>query len=162
MVAVPEKFRRDLKKPLGKLYKDVEGIRALRKAGRIVSVGDMCTIALLKIGITPHLAVFDYRCKRKRLGNADRSFLMKAFKKKARYSNPAGTLSDKLLLDAPALMEKGGAIFIAGEDDLTTLAFILAGKDSDIVLYGQPNKGIVIVKPTKKLKRKIVLSLLLL
>ncbi|MBI5047105.1 DUF359 domain-containing protein [Candidatus Micrarchaeota archaeon] len=53
------------------------------------------------------------------------------------------------------MLERGGGVLVDGEEDLTALAFILHAKAHDIVVYGQPHKGMVIVKPDKKLKDRV-------
>jgi uncharacterized protein (UPF0218 family) len=152
-VRIPENVRAALKKPLGKKYESVEQIEF--GPGRLVSVGDICTINLLNMGIRPHLAVFDFHFMRNEIFEGNKKLLKAAFPFPRTYENPPGTLSDEILKDAETLLEKGGAVLIEGEEDLTALAFILAAKEDDIIVYGQPNEGIVVVKPTEKLKKKI-------
>ena len=155
MVKIPERVRKQLKKPLGSLYKDFKEIRKLSQDHRIIAIGDICTLALLAMGIEPHLAVFDFRFMRKDLGPEMQNILRMYYKKPKKYRNAAGTLSDKLLRDAGKLIKKGGAIFIEGEEDLTALAFIRSGTEKDVIVYGQPHMGIVVVKHDKKIKKKI-------
>jgi uncharacterized protein (UPF0218 family) len=155
MVAIPEKVKAALKKPLGRLQKDYSGIGALSRGHRLISVGDVCTLGLLSIGIIPHLAVFDHLFMRHDLEPERKMILARRFANPARYENPPGTLSDRIIADAPMLIEKGGAVLIEGEEDLTALAFIRSAGKSDIVIYGQPGEGIVVVRPDEKLKKRI-------
>jgi len=155
MPEISEKSRLRLKKPLGKLFKRVRELKLSKAKHRIISIGDMITLEILDAGIRPHLAVFDFKCKRKKLSNKGISKLRKAFPRQKRYRNPAGTVCDQLISDASLLIKKGGAVRIIGEEDLTALAFIRKAGKRDIVLYGQPNKGIVLVKANKKILKKI-------
>ncbi len=155
MVLITAAVRRKLKKPLGALQKDYSGIGELSGSHRIVSVGDVCTLELLKRGIVPHLAVFDHLFMRHELDPAMRAALEKQFSNPKRYANPAGTLSDAILADAGRLISEGGAVLVDGEEDLTALAFILAAGENDVIIYGQPNEGIVVVRPDSRLKKKI-------
>ncbi len=158
MVKISEEVKNELKKPIGELFKDANDFKKLiarEHFRRIISIGDVCTATLLSLGIRPHLAVFDYHSKRTDVDNTTLDILKKAYKSMMRYENPAGTVSDTLINDAEALMEKGGAIFIDGEEDLTALAFIQKAGENDLVLYGQPGEGMVVVRPTKEIKRKI-------
>jgi hypothetical protein len=152
---IPNRIRLQLKKPLGRLQKDFGGIKELASGHRIISIGDVCTLGLLSIGVRPHLAVFDYRFMRNRLDSGMIRILQVHFRKPKRYRNPAGTLSWRLLRDAKALLREGGAILIEGEEDLTALAFIKNAGKKDVIIYGQPDAGIVIVKEDRKLKGKI-------
>lgn len=155
MVKIPERIRNKLKRPLGKLHKDFKGLIKLSRTRRIIAVGDVCTLSLLAMGIKPHLAVFDYRLMRRKLDSGMINILKLHFKKPRKYRNPAGTLSDRILADAGQLIEKGGAVFIEGEEDLTALAFIASASSIDVVVYGQPREGLVVVEPSKRIKKKI-------
>jgi uncharacterized protein (UPF0218 family) len=155
MITFPKKELDKLKKPLGKLSQTMERIKKLSHERRIIAVGDICTLALLAVGIRPHLAVFDYHYMRRRLDSMFVSALKNNFKDIRTYENQAGTISKRLLHDAKRLVVDGGAVFVDGEEDLTALAFILVARKKDIIVYGQPKKGMVIVEPNEKLKKKI-------
>ncbi len=155
MVAIPDDVKAALKKPLGSLHKDYSGIAALCRERRLISVGDVCTLGLLANGIRPHLAVFDYLFMRHSLEPERRKLLEEMFSNPSRYRNPPGTLSDDIIRDAPSLIERGGAVLIEGEEDLTALAFIRSAGSRDVVIYGQPGEGIVVVEPDEKLKKRI-------
>ena len=152
---IPESIRKTLKRPLGELHKDFRRIRELSRDHRIISVGDICTLELFSMNIKPHLAVFDHKYMRKPLDPGLISILNLHFKNPKRYANPAGTLSEKLIKDAGELIENGGGILIDGEEDLTALAFIKAAGEKDIIVYGQPEEGLVVVVPDKEIKKKI-------
>jgi uncharacterized protein (UPF0218 family) len=152
---IPEDVREALKKPLGALHRDFREIRKLSHSRRIISVGDVCTLGLLAMGIKPHLAVFDHLFMRRPLDPGMLRVLELHYRKPARYSNPPGTLSEKVVIDAPMLLSSGGGVLIDGEEDLTALAFILAAGPRDVIVYGQPGEGMVVVIPDKTLKTKI-------
>jgi hypothetical protein len=76
---IPEEVREQLKEPLGKVYHGYSWARKAAGKGRIISVGDVCTLGLLGEGVVPHLAVFDFRCMRRPLGEREVSALRKAF-----------------------------------------------------------------------------------
>jgi uncharacterized protein (UPF0218 family) len=151
MVRISERAKEQMKKPLGTL----EDISRLRCAGRLITIGDVCTVAILRTGAVPHLAVFDHHTMRSEVDRSMVEELGARFPNPRRYSNPAGTVSDELLRDAGKLIDEGGAILIDGEEDLTALAFIMVAKKDDIILYGQPGEGVVVVRPGKRLKKKI-------
>jgi uncharacterized protein (UPF0218 family) len=155
MVRIPPAIKRQLKRPLGRLQGDFRGIKALSRTHRIITVGDVCTLELLAMGVRPHLAVFDHLFMRHELDPGMKKVLGLHFKKPRRYKNPAGTVSDRILADAARLISKGGAVLIDGEEDLTALAFIRSATARDVVIYGQPKRGIVVVKADEKIKRRI-------
>jgi uncharacterized protein (UPF0218 family) len=155
MVRIPESVREKLRKPLGSLETDFRKVRKLGRNCRITTVGDICTLSLLALGMRPHLAVFDLRFMRQRLDSGMASILETQFRNAKRYRNPAGTLSEKIMRDAKRLLEEGGAVKIDGEEDLTALAFIMAGGKNDAIIYGQPHNGLVIVRPGSRVKNRI-------
>jgi len=155
MVVIPPEIREQLKKPLGNLQSGYGGLRELGQTHRIISVGDVCTLGLLSAGIKPHLAVFDHLFMRHEIDRGMMDTLAQSFKNPVRYKNPPGTLSDAIITDAGMLLKRGGAVLIDGEEDLTALAFIMSAGKGDIIIYGQPNEGLVVVRPGKALKKKI-------
>jgi len=151
MAIIADSARKRLKKPLGRVYASGGPIARLARANRIISVGDACTLALLDAGVRPFLAVFDLKCMRRKMDGRSIKRLLAEFPKQRTYRNPAGTLSGRLVGDAPMLLAKGGAVRIIGEEDLTALAFIMAAGRKDVIVYGQPGKGMVAVRPGRKL-----------
>jgi len=155
MVTIPERIRGKLKTPLGALEGDPERIAGICSGKRVIAVGDICVLKMLELGIVPHLAVFDFLSKRAPLDQKLKAKLVARYPDPTLYQNPQGTLSDRIIHDAKDLVEKGGAILIEGEEDLTALAFMLGAKDGDIVAYGQPDAGLVLVAIDDKIKNKI-------
>ena len=152
MVFISEGVKEELRKPLGRLCRKFPE----RLIGRrIISIGDVCTLGLVWAGISPHLAVYDLRSMRKPLALPEARMLRSIYRNPRRYRNPAGTLSDRIMKDAGKLIAKGGAVLIEGEEDLTALAFILGAGEKDVIVYGQPGEGLVVVVPNNKLKKKI-------
>ncbi len=157
---IPERIKKQLRKPLGKVHKDISFLKRTKK--RIISIGDESTANILSLGIKPHLAVFDLKIMRKKVSKKIRELFLSSFRRIKRYKNKKGTLSEKLLRDSPYLLRDGGAIFIDGEEDLTAIAFMLKGGKRDIIVYGQPRRGMVIVEPKKvKVKIKKILGFVL-
>ncbi len=156
---ISEKSRQMLKSPLGEVTTDFKKIKELSKDHRIISVGDICTLSLLSFQIEPHLAVIDFKSKRTGIDGGLSGILKSRYPDPKRIRNESGTISDEILANAGTLLEEGGAIVIDGEEDLTALAFIMAAKEKDLIVYGQPDSGIVIVFPDRKTKEKVTLLL---
>ncbi len=155
MVRITTEARAQLKRPMGKLYKTLEEVKQLSHRYKIVAVGDVTTLALLGIGVRPYLAVFDYKYMRRKLAEQLENIIKLHFKEIKRLSNPAGTVSDEVLREAPKLLRTGGALKIDGEEDLTALAFVKYADNNTRIIYGQPKEGIVVVEPTAALKKKV-------
>jgi uncharacterized protein (UPF0218 family) len=155
MIRISDKARQELKKPLGRLVTDSSELAQIVNDHKIVSVGDICTLTLLDLGIMPHLAVYDYRYMRRDLEQEKIAKLEGIYPSPKTFLNPAGELSEEILQEAANLLAEGGAILIKGEDDLTALAFISAASADYLILYGQPDEGIVVVRPDRETKEKI-------
>jgi len=149
-----DRQKKELAKPFGSFCTLADVKKSKRK---IIAVGDETTLNLIRNGLSPHLAVCDFKIKRKKIKQGERKEMIGFFGKVRRvYKNPPGTLSSLLLRNAEDEIKKGGLIRIIGEEDITALAFMLFSDKKYLVLYGQPNCGLVMVKPEKKeLKSRI-------
>ncbi|MBI5223221.1 DUF359 domain-containing protein [Candidatus Micrarchaeota archaeon] len=154
MIKISEQIKKELKKPLGRLVQIQDIIRMNNKGLKIITIGDVCTIELLKHGILPTLAVFDYKTKRTQIDQKDEEILRMSFGKVMKIKNPPGMINKQIIKDARKLIENGGAIQIDGEEDLTALPLIL-NLENEVLVYGQPNVGMVAVEKDEKLNRKI-------
>jgi uncharacterized protein (UPF0218 family) len=73
--------------------------------------------------------------------------------------NPVGTISDDLWEAIESVykhLECGPyCIEVDGEEDLASLAAIYLAPGGVTVIYGLPNKGVVVVKATRSHKQKV-------
>ncbi|ASJ10387.1 hypothetical protein A3L12_03260 [Thermococcus sp. P6] len=147
-------LRRELKAPLGELVRGeipepYERIRGeLEGADYLITVGDIVTENVLKLGIKPDVAVYDYRTKRREYKpDIDMDAVVMTVR------NPSGTIT-KALLNAVRkgleLARRGRRVCIkvAGEEDLAAIPAVLYAPTGSIVLYGQPGEGVVLIKVT--------------
>jgi len=149
------------KSPLGLLIEGsfdetVEKLMKLiekEKPSMIISVGDAVSESLVRKGVFPDVFIVDNRVMRKSVA----SFLAKA--DETRYvKNPPGMLTeDALRLIQEVLKEKKQRIKIVvdGEEDLLTLPAVLYAPENSLVVYGQPRRGIVVVKVTKQKRERV-------
>ncbi len=152
-----------MKKPLGKLYRGSGRDTIEKFAGKLenptklISVGDVTTFHLLEAGIVPDICIVDNRTKRKPVSedvssrNKDGDYIEVA------VDNPAGIITDELInsISEALTSEKPLRIFVRGEEDLATLPVILMAPMGSVVLYGQPDEGVVFVEVTEKKKEEI-------
>ncbi len=153
--------KKKLKKPLGKLlysaYEAVSKAKIFRKAGgTVVTVGDRTTINFISNGLIPDLALidgFELRSPAPKI----RSDL---FKSLFRVENPAGTLDTSISQTIQeGLSTPPSLVYVDGEEDLLTLLVCTSAKEGTVVFYGQPKKGVVMIRLDSKTKKKF-LSLL--
>lgn len=172
-LVLPTKERQYFKQPLGQLlagssqslpwaaFQVAKQIQK-RPAAFIITVGDITTQACLQQQIKIDLAVVDYRSERQPLTPNFHQML----KNKADWlqiiNNQPGTISlnaSKLIMNflpLMALKNKTGFMQVNGEEDLLVLPIILLAPLNTIVLYGQPNQGIILTLVTENLKEKVV------
>lgn len=151
MITIDEKTKEILKTPLGRIV-TYEEIKKINK--KIISIGDICTINLMKNKAKVDVAVFDFKTKREEIGEQERNVLLKSGKF-IEMENPTGQLNREIVNNARKYIDQKINIKIIGEEDLTALAFILELKEDEVVIYGQPNVGMVMVQKDERLKEKI-------
>jgi hypothetical protein len=109
LVSLPESMRTAFKDPLGPVYRTVDDL--LADAGSpIVAVGDVVTAHLHRAGRTPDVALVDGLTKRDAVDERTRETLATLPGRRVSVPNPAGTLSEALLValrDAVPAVETG-------------------------------------------------------
>jgi uncharacterized protein (UPF0218 family) len=157
---ISEKIRIKLKQPLGQLVvgNPEETMRFLKREiakkrpKKLFAIGDFVTLNLIKAGIEANLYVVDNKIMRKKI----QPIPMKAIKT-IQVKNPPGTIT----LEAFETIQKGAnspvviRILVDGEEDLLTLPAIKFAPKGTLIIYGQPMKGLVMVKVTKTIQEKV-------
>ena len=158
MKVLPENLRSKLKKPIGKLVDEKELISILKKEKYIVSIGDKVTYTLLKHGIKPVFCVVDYHTRRGKCSEEVINKIKNFGKKNVLIKNSKGTITDELINNVKEGFKnlKPGylRIEIEGEEDLASLPAILYAPSVVTIIYGLPDKGVLVVKPNKENKEK--------
>ena len=137
----------ELKKPLGKLYPNFEdAIDEIKSCEFLISVGDATFANLTKYDLYPNIGIIDNLIQRK---NHTHEIIRANHILKA--DNPAGYITDDLwetIEQALELSNNGECyvIEVKGEEDLAVLPCILMSNSETIILYGQPNEGLVLLK----------------
>jgi len=155
-VHLPENLRDQLKEPFGILIKDSEITKqSISKYSAqdslVITVGDATTDKLIELGITPSIQIVDGLEKR-----AKRTPPSVKVTTNLTCNNPAAQITQesmdaiKLAFSSP----KPVRITVVGEEDLLVLPVCILAAEDSIVMYGQPNEGLVIVKITSEIKNK--------
>ena len=151
MLKLPNEVRPLLKRPLGQLFSSfttaVEYLQRLRPT-RLIAVGDIVTSDLIKASLKLDVAVVDFFVMRSPVDKKIRRTIDSFDAKIIHVKNPAGTITQKLrtVLDEAKPPLK---IIVDGEEDLATLPAVLSAPLGSVVVYGQPNEGVVIVEVTE-------------
>ena len=152
-----QEARAILKRPLGTLFAHkvaaIEHVRQLKPA-RLITVGDIVTYDFLKSGFKPGVAVVDFRVMRAPALEEVKKIINAHDVQVVRVKNPAGTLTSELI-SALQTAKPLTKIIVDGEEDLATLPAVLMAPVGSVVVYGQPNEGIVLIEVTEQKKREV-------
>ncbi|MCW4018419.1 MAG: GTP-dependent dephospho-CoA kinase family protein [Candidatus Bathyarchaeota archaeon] len=129
--------------------KHLKAIVNEEKPPAIISVGDMVSRNLHDYNIIPQIAIIDNQTERKKL--PPKSF---SDKKIAHAKNPQGKITQESInaIKKAVRSKSSVQIIIDGEEDLLTLVAVQYAPENALIIYGQPSKGIVVVKVTSEKK----------
>ena len=155
---ITPKLRQELKKPQGILLEGSEAINVRRieelvkssKPSKLITVGDVVTSNLMNANIIPDLCIVDGKTLRGKFKTKLKT------KKDLKLKNPRGTISAKaweVIRKAISLEVKVG-IIVEGEEDLLTIPAVLLAPNRAIVIYGQPDIGVVVVNINEESKKR--------
>ena len=145
-----------MKVPLGTLLpenqtqKD-EIQKYLSENSYLITVGDRTTEKMIDFGLIPSLQIIDGQEKREKrvppkLENAT----------ELTVDNPAAEITSQSIsiIKKAFTMQSPVRIFVNGEEDLLVLPVCTHAPDNAVVMYGQPNEGLVIVTITTEIRNK--------
>ncbi|MFO7677451.1 MAG: DUF359 domain-containing protein [Thermoplasmatota archaeon] len=159
MKILPDELRDTLKQPFGTLVNEEELLTILKKQKKIISIGDIVTYTLITNNIAPQICVVDYTHKRKQIDPKIAETIKGFTTEQIKITNPAGTITDELWNTLESIIKKNNKkpirIEIDGEEDLASLAAIYLAPSDATIIYGLPNKGIIVVNPTLDQKDKV-------
>jgi uncharacterized protein (UPF0218 family) len=155
---LPESLRNELKIPLGELIKNSnpDKERLVRKAYDekvVITVGDATSELLLGMGLIPLLHIIDGQEKRQK-----RSLpLADSFNTELNVKNNPGEISPESFNLLKTIFEESPPIrlVVDGEEDLLVLPVCLFAPENSVVMYGQPNEGLVIIEITDEIREKV-------
>ncbi|HYL66757.1 MAG TPA: GTP-dependent dephospho-CoA kinase family protein [Nitrosopumilaceae archaeon] len=153
---LPENLRDKLKKPLGVLLKDSDItkesiLKNIPLGSFVISVGDATTEKLIKYEIVPSLQIVDGVEKR-----VKREMPSGNIKTTLNCNNPPAeiTIESVKTIKKAFQSTKPVRITVNGEEDLLVLPVVVYAPENSIVLYGQPNEGLVIVPVNVEMRNK--------
>lgn len=159
MYVLPDSLRDTLKGYIGQLVDEQKLLQLLHNKKNIITVGDRVTYTLLKHGLHPCLCIVDYILEREPYPVEMKQLIQSYGKKRMSVVNPPKIISDELwdaiqwvfdnVQECPVVIE------VNGEEDLASLAAIYLAPVDATIIYGLPNKGVVVVTANKAHKQKV-------
>lgn len=153
---LPDSLRDQLKIPLGILLSESHADKTnieknLSENSYVITVGDRTTEKMIEFGLIPSLQIIDSQEKRvkrepPKLANAT----------ELTVNNPAAEITSQSIdiIKKAFTMQPPVRLCVNGEEDLLVIPVCIYAPENSVVLYGQPNEGLVIVKITPEIRNK--------
>ena len=151
-------LRDQLKNPLGNLIIDNDPnkeniIKKISAESVIITVGDRTTENILQLGLKPQIQIIDGLEKRnQRIVPVDDTI-----NTNLSCRNPPGEITEESMqiIKKAFSSESPVRILVDGEEDLLVIPVCIYAPENSIVMYGQPNEGLVIVTVTPEVRAKV-------
>ena len=155
---LPDDLRDQLKNPLGNLISDNDPnkeniIKKISAESTIITVGDRTTENMLQLGLKPQVQIIDGLEKRsQRIVPIDDTI-----NTNLSCRNPPGEITEESMqiIQKAFSCESPVRITVDGEEDLLVIPVCIHAPENSIVMYGQPNEGLVIIRVTPEIKAKV-------
>jgi len=156
-VRLPDTLRDQLKIPLGLLILENEVDKKniqkhISKNSYLITVGDRTTEKMIDFGLIPSLQIIDGQEKRVKR-NIPKSFDISTT---LTCENPAAKITTQSIetIKKAFISQAPVRIIVNGEEDLLVIPVCIYAPENSVVMYGQPNEGLVIVKITPEIRNK--------
>ncbi|HXZ89680.1 MAG TPA: GTP-dependent dephospho-CoA kinase family protein [Candidatus Dormibacteraeota bacterium] len=155
---LPERLRTTLRRPLGDLVQgsDIDLGQVLRniikakKPTKLILVGDSVSKQATRAGIAPDVMIIDNLEKRQRA-----TACAHPHNRVIKAKNQAGKIEHNARLAVEqAIRGEADLVEIEGEEDLLAIIAVIAAPVGSLVVYGQPNEGVVLVRVSAQNKLK--------
>jgi len=156
-VKLPDSLRDQLKIPMGNLIPENQANKSniqkyLPKNSYLITVGDRTTEKMIAFGLIPSLQIIDNQEKRvkREPPKNDNAYTELV------CDNPAAEITPQSIdVIKKAFVSKTPVrLTVTGEEDLLVIPVCINAPENSVVMYGQPNEGLVIVKITPEIRNK--------
>ena len=155
---LPDDLRDQLKNPLGNLVSDNDPnkeniIKKISAESVIITVGDRTTENMLQLGLKPQIQIIDGLEKRSECAVP----VDDTINTKLSCKNPPGEITEESIqvIQKAFSSEPSVRITVDGEEDLLVIPVCIHAPENSVVMYGQPNEGLVIVTITPEIRAKV-------
>ena len=151
-------LRDQLKNPLGNLISDNDPnkeniLKKISAESILITVGDRTTENMLQLGLKPQIQIIDGLEKR----NQCIVPVDDTINTNLSCRNPPGEITEESIrvIQKAFSCEPPVRITVDGEEDLLVIPVCIHAPENSIVMYGQPNEGLVIVQITPDTRAKV-------
>ena len=119
----------------------------------VITIGDRTTENILQLGLKPQIQIIDGLEKRnQRIVPADDTI-----NTNLSCRNPPGEITEESMqvIQKAFSSEPPVRIIVDGEEDLLVIPVCILAPENSVVMYGQPNEGLVIVQITPEIRAKV-------
>ncbi len=157
---LPENLRVVLRKPFGKVYKDLKKIKHMKdKMSLVATVGDFTTQGFLRHGLFFNLSLIDFKIQRVDSFKKVEDLGFSGEEKIIKVANPPGIVSRALVkalnTSLNEISNNKKIIVIDGEEDLAVLVLCLLAPLNSVIYYGLRNRGMIETVVDLNLKDKL-------
>ena len=126
-------------------------LKYLEDDSYIITVGDRTTEKMINFGLIPSLQIIDGVEKRQK-----RDLPKSEYVREFTVDNPAAEITTQSIdvIKKALSMQGPTRLVVNGEEDLLVIPVCIYAQENAVVLYGQPNEGLVIVKVTPEIRNK--------
>ena len=154
---LPDNLREQLKIPLGILLLESDVNKKniqnhISENSFVITVGDRTTEKMIEFGLIPSLQIIDGQEKRIKR-NIPENFNVST---PLTCDNPAAEITNQSIetIKKAFVSKTPVRITVRGEEDLLVIPVCIYAPENSVVMYGQPNEGLVIVKITPEIRNK--------
>ncbi|MCI4432424.1 MAG: GTP-dependent dephospho-CoA kinase family protein [Nitrosopumilus sp.] len=153
---LPDSLRDQLKIPLGDLIPENQVnksniLKHILKNSYVITVGDKTSEKMINFGLIPSLQIIDNQEKR-----VERIPVKCDVSTELVCDNPAAEITPQSIhaIKKAFVSKTPVRLVVNGEEDLLVIPVCIHAPKDAIVMYGQPNEGLVIVKITPEIRNK--------
>ena len=161
--SMPEILDEELKQPMGKLFPGPtdnpsiamnSALKSISKDSKIIAVGDVTVFSLQIAERDAWISVIDGMTQRKKWNKFEQIFTDDKLLINAK--NPPGMLTSSIFEACSRAISQSEniTILVDGEEDLVPIPLILMAPLGTILLYGQPNEGLIVRQIDISAKRR--------
>ena len=151
---IPDDKRELFKEPFGRSI-DENDLKKIDTEKKLITVGDVVSLTVMRNGITPDIAVYDGMTERREM-TAFASLVSDKGGPTDVVTNPAGTITAELVKAVENALsgKKKRTIRVIGEEDLAVIPCILLAPIGTNVIYGWPGKGMMLITTNASVKKR--------